>query len=168
MSVKERILQLLRCWSFKLFGCYRGTGARVKYVAPDWREIRVEIPLSWRTRNYVGTIFGGSMYGAVDPIYMLILIRRLGPEYVVWDKAAGIQFKKPGRSTLHARFTITDEDLASLKSALESARSVDRIYTVDLVDGSGTVCATVEKVIYVRRRQSSPVPTPEGAVQERG
>jgi len=135
----------------------------VKYVAPDWHEIRVEIPLFWRTRNYVGTIFGGSMYGAVDPIYMLILLRRLGSEYVVWDKAASIQFKKPGRSTLHARFVITDEELASIKSALENARSVDRTYTIDLVDGTGTVCATVEKVIYIRCRQANPEPTPDGA-----
>jgi hypothetical protein len=156
MSVKESILGRLRCWSFQLFGCYRGTGGRVKYVAPDWHEIRVDIPLSWRTRNYVGTMFGGSMYGAVDPIYMLILIRRLGPDYVVWDKSAGIQFKKPGRSTLHAHFVITDEELASIKSALDGARSIDRTYTVDLVDGSGTVCATVEKVIYIRRQQPGP------------
>jgi len=139
----------------------------VKYVAPDWHEIRVEIPLFWRTRNYVGTIFGGSMYGAVDPIYMLILLRRLGSEYVVWDKAASIQFKKPGRSTLHAHFVITDEELASIKSALENARSVDRTYTIDLVDGTGTVCATVEKVIYIGRRQANSVPTPQGAAQGR-
>ena len=167
MSVKESILGRLRCWSFQLFGCYRGTGGRVKYVAPDWREIRVEIPLSWRTRNYVGTIFGGSMYGAVDPMYMLILIRRLGPEYVVWDKAASIQFKKPGRSTLHANFLITDEELASIKSALEGTRSLDRTYTVDLVDGSGTVCATVEKVIYIRRHQAKAPPKQESKVQGR-
>jgi hypothetical protein len=38
------------------------------------------MPLSWRTRNYVGTIFGGSMNSAVDPIYMVILIRRLGKD----------------------------------------------------------------------------------------
>ena len=139
----------------------------MKYVAPDWHEIRVEIPLFWRTRNYVGTIFGGSMYGAVDPIYMLILLRRLGSEYVVWDKAASIQFKKPGRSTLHAHFVITDEELASIKSALENARSVDRTYTIDLVDGTGTVCATVEKVIYIGRRQANSVPTPQGAAQGR-
>ena len=68
---------------------YAGTGGRVTFIAGDWREIRVEIPLSLRTRNYVGTIYGGSMYGAVDPIYMLMLMHRLGPEFIVWDKAFG-------------------------------------------------------------------------------
>jgi acyl-coenzyme A thioesterase PaaI-like protein len=151
MSVRDVLSNKWRCWSFYLFGCYRGTGGCLTYIAPDWREVRLEIPLSWRTRNYVGTIFGGSMYGAVDPIYMLMLIRRLGPDYLVWDKAATIEFKKPGRETLHAHFKVTDEELAAIRSALDTGKSVDRKYAVDLVTASGKVCATVEKVIYVRR-----------------
>jgi|SRR5579884_97641 len=145
----------LRCWSFYLFGCYRGTGGRVRYIAPDWREIRVEIPLSWRTRNYVGTIFGGSMYGAVDPLYMLMLIRCLGPEYLVWDKAATIRFKKPGRSTLRATCRISGEELASIREVLAEQKSIDRQYSIELVDASGEVCAVVEKTIYVRRKAAS-------------
>jgi hypothetical protein len=152
MALLASITNTLRCWSFYFFACYRGTGARLRYVAPDWSEIRLDLPLSWRTRNYVATIFGGSMYAAVDPIYMLMLIRRLGPEFVVWDKAATIQFKKPGRETLHTRFVVNDEELAAIRTALESQRSVDRTYVVELVDGSGTICATVEKLIYVRKR----------------
>jgi len=141
-----------RCWSFYFFACYRGTGARLRYIAADWSEVRLDISLSWRTRNYVGTIFGGSIYAAVDPIYMIMLIRRLGPEFVVWDKAAKIQFKKPGRETLHARFAVTDEELAAIRAELDLQRSADRTYIVELVDGSGTICATVEKLIYVRKR----------------
>jgi acyl-coenzyme A thioesterase PaaI-like protein len=141
-----------RCWSFYFFACYRGTGARLRYIAADWSEVRLDIPLSWRTRNYVGTIFGGSIYAAVDPIYMIMLIRRLGPEFVVWDKAATILFKKPGRETLRARFTVTDEELAAIRAELDLQRSADRTYMVELVDGSGTICATVEKLIYVRKR----------------
>jgi len=59
--------------------------------------VRIRLPLIWRTRNYVGTIFGGSLYGAVDPIYMIMLIKALGPDYIVWDKAATIRFLRPGR-----------------------------------------------------------------------
>jgi acyl-coenzyme A thioesterase PaaI-like protein len=152
MALLASITNSLRCWSFYFFACYRGTAARVRYVAPDWSEIRLDLPLYWRTRNYVGTIFGGSMYAAVDPIYMLMLIRRLGPDFVVWDKAATIQFKRPGRQTLHARFVVNDEELEAIRTALESQRSVDRTYVVELADGSGTICATVEKLIYARKR----------------
>jgi hypothetical protein len=83
---------------------------------------------------------------------MFMLIRRLGPEFVVWDKAATIQFKKPGRETLRARFVIDDKELMAIRTALETQRSVDRTYVVELADGSGTICARVEKVIYIRKR----------------
>jgi hypothetical protein len=83
---------------------------------------------------------------------MLMLIRRLGPDFVVWDKAATIQFKKPGRETLRVRFVMDDQELMAIRTALESQRSVDRTYVVELVDGSGTICATVEKVIYIRKK----------------
>jgi acyl-coenzyme A thioesterase PaaI-like protein len=139
-------------WGWNLFPAYRGTGARVTYVAADFREVRVKLPLSWRTRNYVGTIFGGSLYGAVDPIYMLMLIKILGPGYTVWDKAARILFKKPGRGTLYARLVLEEEEIQTIKRELEKAPSVDRVYRVDLMDAKGTVHASVEKTIYVRRR----------------
>lgn len=154
MPLPAPIANKLRCWSFYLFGCYRGTGGRLKYIAEDWSEVRLELPLSWRTRNYVGTIFGGSIYSAADPIYMLMLIHRLGPDFIVWDKAARIEFLKPGRETLHARFVIDDAELAAIRTALDTQRSVDRNYVVELTDASGTVCARVEKIIYIRRRAS--------------
>lgn len=153
MSLRDWFGNKLRCWSFYLFGCYRGTGGRLKYIAEDWSEVRLDLPLSWRTRNYVGTIFGGSIYSAVDPIYMLMLIRRLGPEFIVWDKAASIEFKKPGRETLHGRFVIGDAELAAIRAALATQRSVERTYIIELLDGTGTLCARVEKLIYIRRRE---------------
>lgn len=153
MRLPAAISNKFRCWSFYAFHCYRGTGGRLKYIAQDWSEVRLELPLSWRTRNYVGTIFGGSIYAAVDPIYMLMLIQRLGPEFIVWDKAASVEFKKPGRETLHARFVVGDDELAAIRAALTRQRSVDRNYVVELMDGSGAVCARVEKLIYIRRRE---------------
>jgi acyl-coenzyme A thioesterase PaaI-like protein len=153
MQMRQAVFNKLRCWSFYAFGCYRGTGGRLKYIAEDWSEVRLELPLSWRTRNYVGTIFGGSIYAAADPIFMLMLIHRLGPDFLVWDKAAKIEFLKPGRETLHARFVIADAELAAIRSALDTQRSVDRNYVVELTDASGTACARVEKIIYIRRRE---------------
>ena len=157
--------KLLR-WKFNLFPAYRGTGARVTYISADVREVHVRLPLNWRTRNYVGTIFGGSIYAAVDPIHMIMLIRALGPGYVVWDKAAAVRFKLPGRTTLHARFRLEEDEVRAIKSELEDARSIDRVYSVELKDAAGKVHATVEKTIYIRRRDAggkSAVATESGA-----
>ena len=140
-------------WLFNLLPAYRGTGGRVTYIASDFREVRVKLPLSWRTRNYVGTIYGGSLYGAVDGVYMVMLIRILGPDYIVWDRAATIRFRKPGRSTLFARFLVTDEEIATIHRLALEAPSIDRVYTIDLVDAEGTVHATVEKTIYIKKKK---------------
>ncbi|HEV2734174.1 MAG TPA: DUF4442 domain-containing protein [Longimicrobiaceae bacterium] len=149
-SARTRMIR----WGFNLFPAYRATGARVEYVAHDFREVRIRLPLSLRTRNYVGTIFGGSMYGAVDPVYMLMLIRTLGPEYVVWDKSASIRFRKPGRSTLFARFALDGAELEAIRAATADGTSTDRVYRVELVDAEGVVHAEVEKTLYVRRRDA--------------
>jgi len=142
-------------WRFNLFPAYRGTGARVDFISEDWREVRVRLPLSWRTRNYVGTIFGGSLYGAVDPVLMIMLIQNLGPGYTVWDKAAAIRFLKPGRATLYATFRLDEAELSEIRRLLESALSLDRVYTVELKDSAGVVHARVEKTIYIRKNAAS-------------
>jgi acyl-coenzyme A thioesterase PaaI-like protein len=129
-----------------------GTGARATYVAADYSEVRIRLPLSWRTRNYVGTIFGGSIYGAVDPVYMLMLIKRLGPRYVVWDKAANIRFKRPGRTTLYATFRVSDADLATIRAAADEHGKTERTFLVDLADAEGIIHASVEKLLSIRRK----------------
>ena len=139
-------------WRFNFFPAFRGTGARVTYIAGDWHEVRVELPLSWRTRNYVGTIFGGSLYGAADPFYMIMLIHLLGPEYTVWDKAASIRFRRPGRSTLEAQFLVTPEIVDSIRTDLASVPKVDRHFTVELRSRDGTVHAVVDKTVHISRR----------------
>ncbi|MBP7376418.1 MAG: DUF4442 domain-containing protein [Pyrinomonadaceae bacterium] len=139
-------------WMFNFFPAYRGTGGRVAYIADDFHEVRVRLPLSWRTRNYVGTIYGGSIYASVDPIYMLMLIHILGPEYVVWDKAAKIRFKKPGKDTLYVDFQLSSDEIVEIKKLAETERSVDRIYKLELKDKNGVVHAFIEKTLYIDKK----------------
>ncbi len=147
-SWKSRVTR----WGFNWFPAYRSTGARIEYVAADWREVRIRLRLTWRTRNYVGTIFGGSMYGAVDPVYMIMLIKLLGPDYQVWDKAASIRFRRPGRSTLRATFRVDEGELWSIRSEVAATGRTDRTYAVELVDTTGEPCASFEKVLSIKAR----------------
>src|SRR5450756_2540009 len=128
-EVAESWKTRLSRWTFNWFPAYRSTGARIEYTAADWQEVRIRLPLSWRTRNYVGTIFGGSLYAAVDPFYMLMLMHRLGPAYVVWDKAASIRFRKPGRGPLTASFRLEEAEVAEIRRLLLDQPKVDRTYT---------------------------------------
>jgi acyl-coenzyme A thioesterase PaaI-like protein len=150
-SFKTKIMR----WSFNLFPAYIGTGGRLTYIAEDFREVRLKLPLSWRTRNYVGTIYGGSMYAAVDPVYMIMLIKILGPDYKVWDKAATIEFKRPGRETLHATFVLAEEEINLIKSTLTQQKSVERVYMVELMNAQGEVHAKIAKTIYIAKKRES-------------
>jgi acyl-coenzyme A thioesterase PaaI-like protein len=152
--VPESLRTRFERWAFNLSPAIRGTGAWATYVAADYSEVRLQLPLSWRTRNYVGTIFGGSMYGAVDPIYMLMLIKRLGPGYIVWDKAASIRFRRPGRTTLHATFHLPDPDLEAIRAAADTHGKTEHTFHVELTDAEGTPHASFEKLLSIRRKPS--------------
>lgn len=118
-SFKSRIFR----WGFNFFPAFRGTGGRVAYIPNHWHEARVRLPLSWRTRNYGGTIYGGSIYASIDPTYMLMLMHILGKGYVVGDKAANIRFRKPGKTTLYADFLLRRDEIAEIKHLAETERS---------------------------------------------
>jgi acyl-coenzyme A thioesterase PaaI-like protein len=148
----ESLETALMRFAFNLFPAYRGTGGWITYIARDWSEIRIGLPLSWRTRNYVGTIYGGSMYGAVDPVYMIMLIHMLGPAFTVWDKAASIRFVRPGRGTLRATCTIDPQDVETIRTELVSQPKTERVYSVELKDAAGVVHAVVEKRLFIARR----------------
>jgi acyl-coenzyme A thioesterase PaaI-like protein len=146
-SVRSRLTRL----AFNFYPCYRRTGARLTYVAADWTEVRLKLPLTWRTRGYWGTMFGGSMYAALDPVLVVMLSRRLGPDYVVWDKAASIQFLKAARSTLFAAFRVEEDEIEAIRAELHAATHTERRYEVALTDVNGVVHAACSKTLYIRR-----------------
>lgn len=149
-SLRTRVMR----WGFNFFPVYRRAGGRIVYLADDMREVRVAVPLNWSTRNYVGTIYGGAMYGAVDPLYMLMLIKNLGSEFVVWDKAASIRYRHPGRDTLFATCAVDDAELDEIRRLVARAEDhkIERHYTIDLVNKTGVVHATVDKTVSIRKK----------------
>ncbi len=138
---------------FKLYPPYFFSRTRVKYIAPDWREIIVELPKSLLTRNYVGTTFGGSLYAATDPFFMMMLIKIFGiKDYIIWDKGAHIDFKRPVRSKLTYRFVITEEDLRHIEEDLKTKDKSLPEFDVRGIDKSGEICISVRKILYIRRK----------------
>ena len=125
------------------------------YVSPDYREIKVRMKLRWYNRNYVGTHFGGSLYAMTDPFYMTMLINILGRNYIVWDKAAKIELKKPGRGTVHTHFILSAEEIQEIKAKADEMGTYlfDRL--VDVVNDADEVVTTVIKTLYVRRRNQN-------------
>lgn len=138
--------------SFNWWPAIRGSGMRLTHVSPDWTEIDVKLPLNWRTRNYVGSIFGGSLYSALDPWFMVMILRQIGDGYVVWDKSARVYFKRPGTQTLYAKFRVSADEVAELKRTADEQNQFDRTFSIDLKDADGKVYATVDKVLFFARK----------------
>ena len=146
-TLKPHMRMLLNVWP-----PFLGAGIRVRRIGADWKEIDVEMRLHWWNRNYVGTHYGGSLYSMADPFFMVMLIENLGGDYIVWDKAATIRFRKPGRGMVSASFRLSDEQIGEIRQALNSQEKIERMFTVEVKDQSGTVVAEVEKLLHVRRR----------------
>ncbi|GAB3022283.1 DUF4442 domain-containing protein [Spirosoma pulveris] len=160
--MKPAFLQTNRTESFKTwrfrqvmnwYPMYFGTGGKILFWSGDSREVHLRLRRNLWTYNYVGTIFGGSLFAAADPFYMLMLLRILGKSYVVWDKTGSIRFRKPGRQTLYARFDITDQQLDTIRRAVAENGQTEQTFTLDWVDADGVVHAQIERLCYIADKQ---------------
>ena len=146
----QRLLKKLRWWP-----PFLGSGIRVTRVADDFLTIDVELRLRFFNRNYVGTHFGGSLYSMCDPWFMVMLIEHLGPDYIVWDKAATIRFKKPGKGTVKASFHIPAERVEEIRRQADAEGKIEPQFQAVVTDVEGNTVAEVDKLLYVRRKTRS-------------
>ena len=135
---------------------FLGMGIRVQHIAPDMKSIDVEMKLRWWNANYVGTQFGGSLFAMTDPFYMLMLMANLGRDYIVWDKAASIRYRKPGRGTVRAEFRLSDAQIDGIREQLKTLPKYEPVFKVEVKDALGTVIAEVEKLLHVRKKEALP------------
>lgn len=149
-----RLRQLFLEKIINFYGPFVGAGVRLQKMTKDFRHARVAMKLTFYNKNYMGTQFGGSLYAMVDPWYMLMLIKNLGPEYIVWDKAATINFRKPGRGTVYADFNLTDAHLEEIRATLVTQNKMDYIFKVEIKDKDGKLIADVDKVLYIRKKST--------------
>ena len=138
--------------AFKSFGPYRGASIFPKII--DRNTVEVSMPLVPLNTNYVGTHFGGSLYAMCDPFFMFILIENLGEEYLVWDKSACIEFKKPGTGTVRALFHIPDAEIQAVRQTVDQNRKTIRNYEVEIRNQSDEIVAVVYKELYIRKQGS--------------
>ena len=130
----------------------RRAGGKVIFLSEDFSRLKVRLKLGWKTRNIVGTIYGGSMYASTDPFFMLMLMKILGPEFVVWDKGCTIRFHKSAKETLFADFHISPAMLAEVHSKVGTEGQATFSWTVQYTNNEGVVFAEFDKVIYVAQK----------------
>lgn len=137
-------------YGFNISPMYRRSTGRIVSVSDDILKVQIKIPLSYKNSNYVGSIFGGSLFSATDPVFMVQLINILGNDYVVWDKESTIKFKRPAKETVYAVFHFTTEEIEKIKEDVAEKKEIDIIKELDITNKEGSkVIAEVSKTIYV-------------------
>ena len=145
-----RLRRLMNLWPPLFF-----SGIRVLEIGADWRSARAVLRRRWYNRNYVGVHFGGSLFAMTDPFWMILVKECLGRGYLVWDKAAEIEFVAPGRADVFAEFVLDDALLDELRAATADGAKHLRWFAVDVKTASGDVVARVRKQLYVRRKRDA-------------
>jgi len=146
----SRLRRVMNLWPPFLF-----SGIRVEAISADWRYARVRLKLRWYNRNYVKTQFGGALFAMVDPFWMILTLEALGRDYIVWDKAADIEFVAPGRSDVIAEIRIEDALLDEIRAATANGEKYLRWCDTEIKTADGELIARVRKQIYVRRKQNA-------------
>lgn len=131
---------------------YIGAGVSVRPLNSEETKLEVSMKLRPWNQNYVGTHFGGSLYSMCDPWFMLVLLKILGRDYLVWDKAASIRFLRPGKGKVRAIFDITPERVEEIISAVEKEGKVEPEFEVDVLNDKDEVIAKVHKTLWVKKK----------------
>ncbi len=150
----RRLLKRYPKLMFNLYPPLLGAGICITHIGAEWKELDVEMQLRWWNQNYVGTQYGGSLYSMTDPFFMVMLIEILGRDYVVWDKSAAIRFCKPGRGTVYAKYRISDEQIADIRTALQTEEKIEREFPISVTDAQGKIIAEVKKSLHFRKRNA--------------
>lgn len=137
-----------------IYGPFLGAGVKVELLADDYSYAKVCLKWRFYSRNYVGTQFGGSIYSMTDPFYVLLLINRLGRDYIVWDKSAQIDYIKPGKGPLYAEFTVSETLIKEIQEKTQSGEKYLPNFTTEIIDASNQLIAKVNKTIYIRKKSS--------------
>jgi acyl-coenzyme A thioesterase PaaI-like protein len=156
MNIVKKIGQVNQATKLKRilnwYGPYLGAGVKLEHIADDWREVSVAMHMKWYNRNAVGTHFGGSLYAMIDPHYMLMLMKLLGRDYLVWDKAAHIDFIKPGKGTVRSTMCITEEQLQDIRDQTSSGQKYLPQFIAEIYDEQGELVARSVKTLYIKRK----------------
>ncbi|NLT29103.1 MAG: DUF4442 domain-containing protein [Propionibacterium sp.] len=137
-------------WAMNGWPPFLASSIRVREISPDWRRVRVQLLRRRVTANYVGTLYGGSLYSMTDPFWMMMVRHNLPRGWTVWDKAGEIDYISPGRATVGTTFELTEEDLAEIHRQIEATGKALHWFANDIVTADGTPVARVRKQIHVR------------------
>ena len=125
----------------------------IQSIKKDFMEIKVRIRHSITNKNFHRTIFGGTIFSAIDPyfpiIYWQVFSRKKLP-IEVWIKRAEISYINPAETNLYLIFTLKEEDIQKALKGLQEDGRFQVWHEVEAVDENGIICAEAKVLVYIR------------------
>lgn len=150
MSVTPTMLK----WVMRFYPPFLFQRIWVKDVADDFKSIEVTIRKSFLNINANKTIFGGTIFSALDPIHSILLdciFKSRGiKKTVAWLKSAQIQYLKPGTTDLTFRVTLKENQILEALEDIRNNGKVVKTFTTEIFDKTGLKCVECQNEIYIR------------------
>ena len=131
-------------------------GVRVLSVSKDFTALKLRIRRTLFTRNHSGSIFGGSLFSAVDPYYALMFWQIFQQQEIdcsTWLKSAEIKYLKPANKKLYASLIISEEEKKEALLTIKSQGRFDAHYTIYLVDKEGVKYVEINQLITLKNKK---------------
>lgn len=135
-----------------IWGPYFGAGIKIDDIREDWHYMRVSMKLRWFNRNAMGVHFGGSLYSMTDPHLVLMHMQLLGPDYIVWDKSAAVEFLRPGKGKVIAEIALSDCDIENIRREADNGKTSLPRYDVEVKNDRNKVVARISKTLYIKKK----------------
>jgi len=125
-------------------------GVKVIEWSEDSHRIRIRLPLTWKSKNMGGSMFGGYQASLADPIAPLAC-SRIFKGYDVWTRKLVIDLHKPGTSDLELRFDFPQELEAQILAELEKKGRSNPVFEYGYYLDDGTQCTTIHCTVAIRK-----------------
>ena len=150
MIVSANILK----WGMRLYPPLFFQRIWVKKIHPDFMGADITIYKSLLNINANKSIFGGTIFSAIDPFYPVLLdqyfqhngIKRT----VAWLKTAQIDYIKPARHQLRIQVRLDQSILTEALTHIQYEGKITRTFNTRIFDSQDTLCAVAHNEIYIR------------------
>lgn len=140
-------------WMMRFFPPLLFNRIRLESLSPDLMHCRVRIAHSFINRNLQGSVFGGTLFSALDPflpVMMWQIFARRGQKLESWLKKAEIDYLKPSSTTMMIDFRLTEGDIQEAEHSLVQKGKFEKWLPAEAIDQHGVVCVQARLLVYLR------------------
>lgn len=141
-------------WAMRFYPPFLFQGIWTQKFDDDFLGVRVKVVKNIFNRNYNGSIFGGTIFSAVDPFPVILfhqVLKRKGYRVKLWTKHASIDYVKPGISNLYFSVALTEADVHEALLALEEIGKFTKTFQIKINNKNGVLIAVVNIGIYIKK-----------------